>query len=102
MCGSADLLRSARLLSTLLPSFLAAGRFAGTQLKPAKCDVVMVGARRVQHAQAEAKRTLAEASPEWAMFAVVHSGKYLGLHLGPGAEEHSWNGPARNVEGAHS
>lgn len=38
--------RSARLFGSLAPAFLAAGRIAGVRLKPANCDVILIGGMR--------------------------------------------------------
>lgn len=53
---TAVLLRSARLLASLPPAFVAAGRFAGVRRKPKKCEVVLIGGWRDAAAQGEGCR----------------------------------------------
>lgn len=95
---TAVLVRSVRLLSLVEPVFRDAARYAGVRLKPEKCVVVLVGSKRDEEAEAEAREVLRTISTAWADFRVTDHGKYLGYFVGPGAGEASWEAPLEKWE----
>ena len=91
--GSA--LRSLQGLRTLHSVLKLAEQVAGLHLKPSKCFLVVSAVQLSQDVIQGIKGWLADKIPEWKDFAVVDTGKYLGIWLGVRAGEMTWKAPTR-------
>lgn len=78
----------ARLFASLGCEWL--GRLAGIKLKPKKCEVILIGARRDAAAESEVRTIFERIGGDWRDFRIARSGKCLGVYLGPEAGERRW------------
>lgn len=82
-------------LLAMRPPFLLAARAARLCLKPAKCQLVLLGSPATPAEVDRMRRWIAEAAPEWERIGVTDSACYLGAYLGPAAGAQQWVKPMR-------
>ena len=87
-------LRALRFLKLLFPIFQSAQSIAGLNLKPSKCNIIVL-VQLSDDLYNQIKGWLAVNLPSWVSFQVCSTAKYLGFFLGPEAGAHNWAGPLR-------
>ncbi len=83
-----------RFLKLLFPIFQSAQSIAGLNLKPSKCNIIVL-VQLSDDLYNQIKGWLAVNLPSWVSFQVCSTAKYLGFFLGPEAGAHNWAGPLR-------
>ena len=82
---------------------------SGVTLKPRKCVLVLTSVLCSEENIQRVRTWLKANIPQWASMQIARTGKYLGVYLGPGAQELQWVAPIKKFQervdviwGAHS
>ena len=84
---------SYKLLKIVKHTFDKAAKFAGLQLNPKKCVIILARFSNFDDQVSEIKEWLASHLDEWKDFKIESSHPYLGSPIGPGAGDSMWDKP---------